>query len=527
MDVIKYDLDLDVPSTGGYLSSEQIDLLRIYECDSPLKLIDFIKGCSQIKHKFSEEDLIRLSQMEEIAAKEYVISIYKSTMVFHDEGIDKSTIKKLRELGLTENDIFQIIILIKTSSNRYDAVRNYLEQLRLNGANIDIYKIMNLSHEMITLERDQVKSSKLADVELLSEGIKDVDTILISSGKYNHVVNPMYKDGESGKYNFYFVKRDLDYAKEHGKKVRYHSLLVKDDSALDGMSREQVKEELKKYIKESIDFITQYNQENGNVIVAVDLFNELISFDPMVPCSLEDNSLGWRPVQRKDGKYIEQGEYKNIWELKYGLTLEDIVEIFDYALVHKPEGVSYLYNEPFLEDSNRREKVISTLEEINALAEDRKHELGIYDDEMFIDTLGSQMHIVVGQDIQAIEDEFSDFRKLQRDGYGIQITEFDCSLSYHDAIMGIGNSEQIESYRRRKGVKLDEISDVIRESGVRLDGVTYWTITDKFDHNLERIRTDLYTDGKSVAASSLETVCSGRICKNDSSYSKDNDKTIN
>lgn len=91
---------------------------------------------------------------------------------------------------------------------------------------------------------------------------------------------------------------------------------------------------------------------------------------------------------------------------------------------------------------------------------------------------------------------------------------------------GYLSSEQIESYRR-KGVKLDEVSDVIRESDVRLDGVTYWTITDKFDHNLERIRTDLYTDGKSVAASSLETVCSGRICKNDSSYSKDNDKTIN
>ena len=55
MDVIKYDLDLDVPSIGGYLSSEQIDLLRIYECDSPLKLIEFIKGCSQIKHKFTED----------------------------------------------------------------------------------------------------------------------------------------------------------------------------------------------------------------------------------------------------------------------------------------------------------------------------------------------------------------------------------------------------------------------------------------------------------------------------------------
>ena len=174
-----------------------------------------------------------------------------------------------------------------------------------------------------------------------------------------------------------------------------------------------------------------------------------------------------------------------------------------------------------------RQYINQKVEEINALAEDRKHELGIYDDEMFIDTLGSQMHIVIGQDTQAIEDEFSDFRKLQRDGYGIQITEFDCSLSYHDAIMGIGNSEQIESYRRRKGVKLDEISDVIRESGVRLDGVTYWTITDKFDHNLERIRTDLYTDGKTVAAESLETVCSGRICKNDSSYRIDNDKIVN
>ena len=516
MDVIKYDLDLEVPSTGGYLSSEQIDLLRIYECDSPLKLIEFIKGCSQIKHKFSEDEFIELCRIPLDSAKEMVISSYKSTMVFHDKR-DESSIKKLMELGFSREDIVEIIVLLQSGNNKYEAVRKYLESKNISNIN----EILDLSHEMFSLERDQIKSCNLKDISLLSKGISDVDTILIGSGKYYHVINPMYHDGEDGKYNFYFVERDLDYAKDHGKKVRYHSLLVKEDEIFSGLSKEQIKAELKAYVKASIDFITYYNRENGNMIVAVDLFNELISFDPMVPCSLEENPLGWRAAQRKDGRYIEQGEYKNIWELKYGLTLEDIVEIFDYALVHKPEGVSYLYNEPFLEDSTRREKVISTLEEINYLADERKREVGFSDDSLFIDTIGSQMHIVVGQDTEEIREEFSDFRRLQRQGYRVEITEFDCSLSYHDAIMGIGNSEQIESYRRRKGVMMDEVSDIIRDSGVKLGGLTYWSITDKLDHNLERIRTDLYRGGKTIAAESLETVCAGRVCEDSSTYQID------
>lgn len=74
-------------------------------------------------------------------------------------------------------------------------------------------------------------------------------------------------------------------------------------------------------------------QDGTSVINAIDLFNELVSFNKN-----------------------EKGEYENIWETKYGITIEDICRVFSYAKEHKPDGVNYLYNEPFLEDAARRKK---------------------------------------------------------------------------------------------------------------------------------------------------------------------------
>lgn len=514
MDVIKYDLDCSTPSVGGYLSSEQIDLLRIYECDSASELMNFIKNCSQIKRRFSDDDLAELWHMNLDVAKENVIAVYKSTMVLHDER-DKSAIRKLLELGLAKDEIVEIGVLLNSSENKFELIRNYLESKGLNSV-----ELIKLSHQIVSLERDQLKSCSLSDVKLLSEGISDVDTILIGSGRIYNVVNPFFKDGEPNKYDFYYTKRDLDYARGHNKRVRYHSLLVKDGDFFNGMSKEQVISELKKYVRESIDFISAYNQQYPGTITAVDLFNELVSFDPMVRCSLDENPLGWREAKRENGVYVEEGEYKNIWEIRYGITPADLVEIFDYALVNKPEGINYLYNEPFLEDSRRREKVVRVLEEINAAADARRRERGIVSDAKFIDTLGSQMHIVVGQNMDEVSDEFACFSRLQRQGLNIQITEFDMSLSYHDARRCIGNREELESMRRKKSIEMDKLSDIISESGVKLDGITYWTIIDKLDHNLERIRKALYEDGLVVDAESIETVCAGRVIDTDTDAKK-------
>lgn len=79
-------------------------------------------------------------------------------------------------------------------------------------------------------------------------------------------------------------------------------MLVKDgmERLFVGKSKEEILEIIKDYVKESIDFINDYNQNhrlnvNGEdipLINAVDLFNEIVSF--------EKNA---------------NGEYYNIWEV--------------------------------------------------------------------------------------------------------------------------------------------------------------------------------------------------------------------
>lgn len=119
--------------------------------------------------------------------------------------------------------------------------------------------------------------------------------------------------------------------------ARYHTLLDKQtmEEHLIGKKKEEVLGELQEYVKKSIDFISKYNDEhkiNGKgEICSVDLFNEIISFEE---------------------------PYRNMWQELYGISNEELVSVFQYALENKPDGVTYVYNEPFLENSERRQVVI-------------------------------------------------------------------------------------------------------------------------------------------------------------------------
>ena len=66
-----------------------------------------------------------------------VISSYKSTMVFHDKR-DESSIKKLMELGFSREDIVEIIVLLQSGNNKYEAVRKYLESKNISNIYLKI-----------------------------------------------------------------------------------------------------------------------------------------------------------------------------------------------------------------------------------------------------------------------------------------------------------------------------------------------------------------------------------------------------
>lgn len=320
----------------------------------------------------------------------------------------------------------------------------------------------------------------------INKNLSMFDTLLVGSGKPEVVINDFFEKDNKDHFDFYYAKRDLDFALRNNKHVRFHSLLTKGacEFLFVERTKEEILETLTNYVKATIDFINEYNSthkliDNSPVINSIDLFNEIVSFD----------------------KNAEE-EYENIWEVKYGISIQDICNVFEYAKEHKTLGISYLYNEPFLEDTKRRKKVFEVLQSINSISNN------------LIDTLGSQMHITFKTSDNEIRECFRDFKFLQdTKDINIQITEFDLSLSERETLKTIGDNPEF-SYEQVYAIKkqrIDNISSIINNSNVRLNGVSYWSLTDNIDCNLERVRTNLLKKGIISNINQVPTTCGGLI----------------
>ena len=421
----------------------------------------FIVNCDQINHVNGIIESISGMDLEK--AKRKIFDSYQDTMVLHDEGITASRINRMNYLGIKSEEELMSIIGSKDSKSQ---------------------EIVSLNHHFVSEEWDQSKTVSYEEIEALSSSLNLFNSMTIGSGRIYKVINKYATSSSENRFDPYFVKRDLDFAYRNGKQVRVHSLLVKDDGKIfDNKSKEEIIDIIKDYVKKTIDFINDYNLSHKIIINckeepivnAVDIFNEIVSFDKN-----------------------ENDEYYNIWEQKYGISMSELMSSFDYALRNKPQGVSYLYNEPFLEDDKRRQKVLEVLNQTTP---------GL------IDTLGSQMHITIGQDINSIKRCFSDFKILQEKGFKIQITEFDMCLGKDDVPRVFGPNADISLERAfdEKDKKILEISNVINDSGVILSGVSYWSLTDGIDSNLERIRTNALNNHQISTPGEIPTVCGGLI----------------
>lgn len=480
MDINK--LQVNSKIIGGYFSSEQIDLLSIIQCKDNHELIYFILHCDQIKNSFSKKNIDYLKTLSLDKFKEIVFKSYQDTMVPHDSNKLLTIENKLKHCGIHKDDIQKIKDNISLS-NIIPWIKDYIMKNYPNN----YQDIFTMSHHFISTERDQLKEENIYnELSLLNSNLGLFNTMLIGSGRIYNVINEFY-DSSDKKYDFYFAKRDLDFAYKNNKQVRYHSLLVKEDKLFNKKSKKEILEMIEDYVKESIDFINNYNEnyhikinnQDLPIINAIDLFNEIISF--------EKN---------------DKGEYYNIWEEKYDITIDDILNAFDYAYKNKPKGIVFLYNEPFLENDERRKKVFSILNEINTKRPG------------LLDTLGSQMHITIGEDENKIERCFEDFNKLQKaTGIHIQITEFDMSLNKKDALRLFDSNSDVtlKEIYLFKQKSLLSISSIINNSGIILDGITYWSLTDGIDSNLERIRTELLSNGIISNINQIPTVYGGLL----------------
>lgn len=456
--------NIETPIHGIYLSSEMIDLLSIIQCNDIKQLQEFVRCCSQLHIDSKEIDSWNDNNLEIL--KKDIFDKYKESFISTKQStIDRKSVieKALSNAGLEKEDIERYYQVFMESGA--DGEKSLLEQ-----EHPDKYAEMSKQqHEFIVSERDQIKSVTYGEIRKINDMLPKSNTILIDSGKYYDVTDKLYNPNiDMKKYDFYHMKRGLDFCNKNGINARYHTLLDKQTNGdvMNGKSKDEIISELKSYVKESIDFINQYNNQNESIngkpaICSVDLFNEIISFDE---------------------------PYKNNWQELHGISLQDLSEIFQYANEHKPEGVTYVYNEPFLENDDRRKVVMDTLKQINALSPG------------LIDTLGSQMHIEMTQDSDEIRREFQDFKNLQNQGYNIQITEFDMCFPERKMFDKDGklqtqfSAEQILEYKSKK---ISEISQIIQNSGVKLEGVTYWSISDTLDHNLQRTNQNTWKNGLS------------------------------
>ena len=466
----KFSLELEAPIKGIYLNTETIDLLSIIQCKKIDELKDFARNCPQIN--ISEEDLNNWDESNIEDIKRNLVEQYKDSLVPMEQSIKnpESIIKSTSEhCGVTADEIDSYISVFQNEG--YEGIKH-----KLKADHPENYAVFaEKAHRFIGVERDQMQSVTYEELSGINDILSAHNTILIASGCYCDIADKMYDEQIQGmkKYDFDYFQRSLDFCYKNGMYVRYHALLDKHTlQDMAGKNKDDVKKELEDYVRQSIDFISNYNEEhkiNGKgVISSVDLFNEIISFDE---------------------------PYKNIWEETFGISTEELMEVFQYALDNKPDGITYVYNEPFLENPQRRQVVIEQLSKFTP---------GL------IDTIGTQMHIEMtlnNQNTADIRQSFEDFKKLEDLGIGTQITEFDMCLpekfmfeengkilSEKDLVELInGNSDfTVENISKFKKMKIGEISKAIEETGIHLDGITYWSISDTLDHNLERTNRKTY-----------------------------------
>ena len=101
------------------------------------------------------------------------------------------------------------------------------------------------------------------------------------------------------------------------------------------------------------------------------------------------------------------------------------------------------------------------------------------------------MHIESNIDLSKIERCFSDFAMVQSErGINIQITEFDMCLPEAEIFDEHGNPKKISTEEKDKKIQLME--QIIRKSGVELEGLSYWTSTDILSPDVQRTNTKTF-----------------------------------
>ena len=120
------------------------------------------------------------------------------------------------------------------------------------------------------------------------------------------------------------------------------------------------------------------------------------------------------------------------------------------------------------------------------------------------------MHITFSVTDEHLKQCVGDLKKIQDElSVGVQITEFDLSLGEKETQKVIGEHAKF-TYKEvyiAKRERIKAISEIFKS--IELEGISYWSLTDRIDCNRERVVANLMTKGFIKTPEEVPTVCGG------------------
>lgn len=247
-------------------------------------------------------------------------------------------------------------------------------------------------------------------------------------------------------FNFEYCDIIYDFAVEHNKTIRGHTLMWYKDVPL--FIQDIINSDDANKVEEVLSLFETYytNMYNkyGDVINVWDIANEII----------DDNTN----ILYRDSIYYKLCNYDD------DLYEEFIANIFKIVKRVSPEVKRY-YNDYFLlTDDIKREKVISFIERINLLGAD-------------VQGIGMQSHITTSITKNQVDKALSDFREC---GLLVSFTELDISI-YEDSSTAPTSllNYNLSDYEDKLSRAYNHVFSAARENKDIVENITFWGIYDK------------------------------------------------
>ena len=468
--------DLPLEYSGITLNSQDIDLMRIEDAETPEDLEESLDNASNRQPLLEN---FRLSDKQFLDAKRKSYELYQDTLEDKNEEIKDPSIKTkkkiqyLKDSGeLTEEEQEKINVILTESSTTSDITEKVEEQFGKEKA----HKMYEIIRECTPIEKEGIKKTNPeATRNLLNETKENYNSITIDEAKYSSVVLP------DDSTDFRSLKKALDFSKKLDKKVRLNTLIFYMDcpEELYNMdktpkNKQIVKGKLTNYVDETTKFI--FSEGYSNTVRSIDIFNELPNRFPMEGEEKYKYRGDIDQVTDENGNVsdnINSGWSKH-------LDIEDLCDVASVARKNLPE-TDFTYNDDNLTDPDKLEVTKDIILQIQKYEQEHNIKL--------IDSIGTQMHI----DNNITEEEIAFMlRELSKFDLPIEITEFDLAMTHDVEDM---SDEEIEVLRQQKMNEIIScISELREECNIR--GITIWSKTDSQNFRVTEENKRLIAEGK-------------------------------